>query len=113
MRATEADIFKLQGRLREARVRQSAIQNRIESAQNRMRMREMYAGPKVDEAFSRFELLERQADYAEGCAEALGLAAPRTLDDEFAELRNAGKVEAELEGLKAKQAAEAAEQGRI
>jgi phage shock protein A len=103
MRASEADIAKLQGKLREARMRQSATQSRLESANQRARLREMTAGPKVDEAFSRFELLERQVDYAEGRAEALALAAPpKSLDEEIAELRNAEKVDAELEALKAR-----------
>jgi phage shock protein A len=64
LRASEADIAKLQGKLREARTRQNAIQSRLESAQNRIRMREVYAGTKVDEAFSRFDVLERRADMA-------------------------------------------------
>jgi phage shock protein A len=76
LRAAEEDIAKLQGKLREARTRQNAIANRLETAQNRMRMREMYAGPKVEDAFSRFEVLERRADYAEGKADALALGAP-------------------------------------
>jgi phage shock protein A len=103
LRASEQDIAKLQGKLREARTRQNAIQSRMESAHNRARMREMYAGPKVDEAFSRFDLLERRADFAEGAADALTLGAPpKTLEEEIAELRNSEKVEAELEALKAK-----------
>ena len=102
LRASEADIAKLQGKLREARTRQNAIMSRLESAQNRARMREMYAGPKVDEAFSRFDVLERHADLAEGHADALGLGGPpKTLDEEIAELRNSEKVDAELEALKA------------
>src|SRR5688500_5555586 len=105
LRASEADIAKLQGKLREARTRQNAIQSRLESAHNRIRMREVYAGPKVDEAFSRFDVLERHADHAEGRAEALALGGPaKTLEEEIAELRNAEKVEAELEALKAKRA---------
>jgi len=105
LRASEADIAKLQGKLREARTRQNAIQSRLESAHNRVRMREMYSGPKVDEAFSRFDVLERHADYEEGRADALALGAPpKSLDEEIAELRNAEKVDAELEALKAKRA---------
>jgi len=105
LRASEADITKLQGKLREARTRQNAIQSRLESAHNRARMREMYAGPKVDEAFSRFELLDRHADFVEGQADALALGAPpKSLEEEIAELRNSEKVEAELEALKAKHA---------
>jgi phage shock protein A len=101
--ASEADIAKLQAKLREARVRQNAIVTRMEAANNRLRMREMYAGTKVDEAFSRFELLERRVDYAEGRAEAAGMgAAPKTLEEEIAELRATDAVEAELEALKAR-----------
>ena len=106
LRASEADIFKLQAKLREARARQSAIATRLESAHNRTRMREMYAGARVDDAFSKFELLERHADVAEGEAEALLLAAPpRSLAEEIAELRSAEKVDAELERMKAARAA--------
>jgi phage shock protein A len=103
LKASEADIAKLQGKLREARARQNSIVTRLESANNRARMREMYAGPKIDEAFSRFELLERRVDYAEGRAEAAGMGgAPKTLDEEIAELRSSDKVDAELAALKAK-----------
>ena len=102
LQASEADIFRLQSKLREARARQSAIASRLESAHNRSRMREMYAGPRVDDAFSKFELLERHADLAEGEAEALLLAAPpKSLAEEIAELRNAEKIDAELERMKA------------
>ena len=103
LRSSEADIARLQARLNEARLRQTATQSRLESANQRARLREMTSGSRVDEAFSRFDRLERQVDYAEGRAEALALAAPpRTLDEEIAELRNAEKVEAELEALKAR-----------
>jgi phage shock protein A len=103
LRASEADISKLQGRLREARTRQNAIATRLESAHNRAKLREMYAGPKVDEAFSRFEQLERRADFAEGEADALSLGAPpKSLEEEIAELKNEEAVDAELQALKAK-----------
>jgi phage shock protein A len=103
LRASEEDIAKLQARLRDARTRQNAITSRIENAQNRSRLREMYAGPKTQEAFSRFDVLERRADMAEGHADALSLGAPaKTLEEEIAELRNEEAVDAELEALKAK-----------
>jgi phage shock protein A len=105
LRSMEGDIARLQNKLREARTRQNNIQSRFESAQNRVRLREMYAGPKVEAAFSRFETLEREVDYAEGRAEALALASPKSLDDEISELRNAEKVDAELEAMKARHAA--------
>ena len=103
LKSSEGDIAKLQGKLREARARQNSIVTRLESANNRAKMREMYAGPKIDDAFSRFELLERRVDYAEGRAEAAGMgAAPKTLEEEIAELRSNDKVDAELAALKAK-----------
>jgi len=106
LRALEADIAKLQAKLREARARQNAIATRFEAAANQVRMREMYAGGRVEDAFAGFDVLEREADLAEGHAEALMLAAPpRTLEEEIAELRVAERVDAELEAMKARRIA--------
>lgn len=103
LKASEEDITKLQNKLREARARQNAIMTRLESANNRYRLREMTYGNKVSEAFSRFDMLERRADLAEGRADAAGMgAAPKTLEEEIAELRSSEKVEAELAALKAR-----------
>ncbi len=99
LRSSEEDIAKLQNKLREARAKQNAIATRLESANTKARLREMWNGPKTHEAFSRFEVLERRADEAEGRAEAMGLT-PRTLEDEFNELRSSDKIDAELEALK-------------
>src|SRR3546814_10352101 len=71
LRTSEEDIAKLQTKLREARNRQNSIMTRLESATNRVRMREVYAGPKTQDAFSRFDVLERRVDMAEGRADAL------------------------------------------
>jgi len=103
LRASEEDIAKLQNKLREARNRQNTIMTRLESAQNRVRMREVYAGSKTQEAFSRFDVLERRVDMAEGHADALSLGAPqKTLEEEIAELKTSEKVEADLAALKAR-----------
>jgi phage shock protein A len=101
LRASEEDIAKVQAKLREARAKQNAIATRLESANTKARLREMWNGPKTHEAFSRFELLERRADEAEGRAEAMGLT-PKTLEDEFNELRSSDKIDAELAALKAR-----------
>jgi len=100
--ASEEDIAKLQGKLREARARQNSLVTRMESAQNRLKAREMYNGERVQDAFSRFDMLERRVDMAEGHADAMGLGnQPKTLEQEIAELQSNDKVEAELEALKA------------
>ena len=101
LKGYEADIAKLQGKLREARARQHAIATRIESAVTRARTREMLHGNRTEDAFSRFEQLERRADFAEGRADALGMTGPKTLEEEIAELRATDKIDAELEAMKA------------
>jgi phage shock protein A len=102
LRKAEVDIGKLQSKLREARTRQNAIVSRLESAHNRIKVREAYAGPKVDEAFARFDLLERRVDYAEGRADALHMGQePKTLEEEINDLKSNEKVDADLAALKA------------
>ena len=101
LKAYEADISKLQAKLREARSRQNAIANRIESAVSRAKARELTNGARTEDAFSRFAVLERRADLAEGHADALGLTGPKSLEEEIADLRASDSVDAELEAMKA------------
>ena len=101
LKSYEADIAKLQGKLREARARQNAIATRIESAVTRARTSEMLNGNRTEDAFSRFEILERRADFAEGRADALGMTGPKSLEEEIADLRASDSVDAELEAMKA------------
>lgn len=98
----EEDIQKLEAKLREARVRQTSILNRLETLENRARMRRMMSSPRIDEAFQRFEIMERRVDLAEGRVESYDLGRTRTLEEEFAELKANDEVEAELAALKAK-----------
>jgi phage shock protein A len=100
--AAEADIAKLEAKLREARARQNALVTRMQSAENRLRVREAYAGDKVNEAFARFDMLERRVDLTEGRADAAGMGqGPKTLEEEIAELQSSDKVDADLAALKA------------
>jgi phage shock protein A len=101
LRGYETDIAKLQGKLREARARQNSIAARLESAVTRAKASEIMHGSRTEDAFAKFELLERRADFAEGRADALGLAGPRSLEEEIAELKAAEAVDAELEAMKA------------
>lgn len=98
LRGYEADIAKLQAKLREARARQNAIAARFESAVTRAKAREIMHGSRTLDAFAKFELLERRADFAEGRAEALGLT---SLEDEIDRLRASETIDAELEAMKA------------
>jgi phage shock protein A len=55
-------------------------------------------GSRTQDAFSKFEILERRADFAEGRAEALGIG---SLEDEIHELKAMESVDRELEAMKA------------
>ena len=105
LRGYEQDIHRLQAKLAEARARQNAIASRLKSAITRARANEVMHGSRTEEAFAKFELLERRADFAEGRADALALAGPKSLEEEIAELRSTDAVDAELEELKAALAA--------
>lgn len=112
LRAYEADIAKLQNRLREARSRQTQIAARLESAENRVKLRTLLTNERVDEALARFDQMERRVDEAEGRAAALSLAqglATPTLADEISALAVGDKVDAELEEMKRTLAAQSQE----
>ena len=113
LRAYELDIEKLQTRLREARTRQSAIAVRLESAENRVKLRTLLASERVDEAMARFDQLERRVDYAEGRADALSLAegSKPSLAEEINALAGADKIDEELEAMKAAMGSSEAKEG--
>jgi phage shock protein A len=102
LRAYEQDIAKLQNRLREARSRQSQIAARLESAENRVKLRSLMTSDRVDDALARFDQLERRVDYAEGRADALSIAdqTQPSLADEIAALEGSDKIDEELEAMK-------------
>ena len=108
LKGYEADIAKLEGKLREARGRQGSLVARLETAENRFRLRRMTSGPKIDDAFARFEVLERHVDLAEGKVEAHELGRPRTLSDEIGELTQNDAIDDELAQLKSRVAARGA-----
>ncbi|RST31623.1 phage shock protein PspA [Sphingomonas ginkgonis] len=105
LKGYEADIARLQAKINEARARQHAIASRLESAMTRARSREIMNSARAADAFARFDLLEKRADLAEGYADAMGMTGPKSLEEEFAELRAAEAIDAELNAMKAALAA--------
>src|SRR5690606_21292474 len=76
---------------------------RLESAENRVKLRSLMTNERVDEALGRFEQLERRVDYAEGRADALSITdgtGKPSLSDEIAALEGADKTDEELEEMK-------------
>ena len=104
----DADIAKLEAKLVEAKAKQKAMTARHSATSDRLKVRRKLHDPRIDEAFARFEQVERRLDDAEGRVEAYDLGQKKTLADEIAELEAEATIADELEALKARVAAERA-----
>jgi phage shock protein A len=114
LRQGEADIAKLESKLREAKAKQQALAARHETATSRLKVRRNLYDGRVDDAFARFEQVEKKLDAAEGEVESFDLGRGRSLAEEISELASESAIEDELAALKArlakdKQAAKPAE----
>ena len=98
----EEDIVKLEAKLREASAKQKTMQARAAAATSSIRVRKQVADRRVEDAFTRFEKLEKRIDALEGEAESYTLGVGKSLADEIADLETDGRVETELNELKAR-----------
>jgi len=98
----DEDVARLDAKLSEARARQKGMTARQTTVDQRVKVRRRLADPRIDDAFARFEQLERRIDRAEGEAEAYDLGRRKSLADEIAELEAEQSIEAELAALKAR-----------
>lgn len=95
------EIEQLQAKLNDARSRQKTILLRHSATQSRRAVNSQLNNGSIDQVINRFEHYERKIDQMESEIEADGLA--RTgIAAEFAALEKDGKIEQELEALKAK-----------
>lgn len=99
LNANHTDISRLQAKLSEACTRRSNIRARLESAESSIRLRELLNGGAVQDAFTRFDDLERKVDEAEGHADAAAIGYE---DDEYVAKNRKlnAKVDAELAAMK-------------
>lgn len=98
----EADIVKLESKLREAKAKQKSVQGRNDTAQSQIKVRKTVNDRRIDDAFARYEKMERRMDGLEGEVEAFDLGKGKTLSDEIAELEAESGIEDELAALKAR-----------
>jgi phage shock protein A len=98
----EADISKLEAKLREAKAKQQALAARHETASSRLKVRRNLYDGRVDDAFARFEQVEKKLDAAEGEVEAFDLGRGKSLAEEISELATESAIEDELAALKAR-----------
>jgi phage shock protein A len=98
----EEDIAKLEAKLGEAKAKQKVIVARHATAASRLKVRRQVHDRRIEDAFVRFEQMERRVDRVEGEVEAFDLGRARTLADEIDELASDGAVDEELQALKAR-----------
>jgi phage shock protein A len=101
------DVVKLQQKLADAKAREAQVVARHQTATNRLKIRSTLYDERVNDAFTRFEQVERALDELEGRVDIYDLAKPKSVADEIAELEASHQVESELAELKAKMAQKA------
>lgn len=97
------EIEQLQAKLNEARSRQKTILMRQRATQSRRTVTEHLHSASIDKAINRFEHYERKIEQMESEIESYDLGG-KNIELEFARLEREGKVEQELEALKARMA---------
>jgi phage shock protein A len=98
----EADITKLEAKLREAKTKQKTILARSASTGAQLRVRRQLYDGRVDDALSRFDQIEKKLDEAEAEVESFDLGRGKSLSEEIDELAASSAIEQELAALKAK-----------
>ncbi|MDP6786929.1 MAG: phage shock protein PspA [Rhodospirillales bacterium] len=108
----EDDIAKLEAKLREARAKQKTIQARQETATSQLKVRWRIDDKRIEDAFARFEHMERRIDAVEGEVESFDLGKGKSLSEEIAELEAESAIMNELESLKTRVGGKDAATGR-
>ena len=98
----EADIVKLDAKLREVKAKQKAITTRSQTLSSQIKVRERVYDSRIDDAFVRFEQMERRLDATEGSVESMDLGRGKSLSEEIQDLEAESAIEEELAALKAR-----------
>ena len=96
----DADLAQLDAKLNEAKARKKALEVRMTTAKDRVKIRRTLNDGRIDEALSRYESLERRIDELEANAEVYDLGKGKTLEEEFEELEVEADIADDLARLK-------------
>ncbi len=100
----EDDIAKLEDKLREAKAKQKAILARHSTASSRLRVRKQLRDKRLDDAYVKFEQMEKRLDGVESEVESFDLGRGRSLAEEIDELATESAIEEELSALRSRMA---------
>lgn len=98
----DADIGRLNDKLKDAKARQKALLLRHSTASVQLKAKNQINDKKIAEAVARFEAFERKVDDIEAQTEAQDLGRGEGLEKAFADLEKDDKVEAELARMKSR-----------
>ena len=84
------------------RLEEACAEWRNDTAQSQIKVRKTVSDRRIDDAFARYEKIERRMDGLEGEVEAFDLGKGKTLSEEIAELEAESGIEDELAALKAR-----------
>lgn len=94
------DLTQLQAKLEEAKTRKKALEIRMQSAKDRIRLKYAVHDGRVDDALNRYVHIERRIDELEAGAEVFEMGREKSLDDELTDLQAQADVSDELAYLK-------------
>ena len=94
------DLTQLQAKLEEAKTRKKALEIRMQSAKDRIRLKHAVHDGRVDDALNRYVHIERRIDDLEAGAEVFEMGREKSLDDELTDLQAQADVSDELAYLK-------------
>jgi len=98
----DVDVAKLESKLNETKARQKALLARHDTANARLKVRRKLHDGRVDDAFTRFDVVEKRLTRVEGEIESYDLGQKQTLAEEIDALAAESAIEEELAAIKAR-----------
>ncbi len=97
-----ADSQSLQSKLAQAKAKQAGFEQRVQTANSRLKIKTQLHSEQINNALARFESIERKVDEIEAEVESYELGEAACLKQEFAKLEGQEEIDKQLAELKKK-----------